>query len=262
MSQTAKKSGKRSGRSNYTAEEIQHFLAIMEEVLPIGPDEWDRVLVEHSNLFPNRDVESLRRKYHTLHRKKIPTGDPSMPLEVKMAKRIKYKIGERANLGDGEEGFDLATGEFNNDAAEESKDSSDDDNQPETTTADDGATETSPNDNGETPNNDNNDSTTPADRSAASSLSTPTGGRSSRALRPRSSPTPRDDFMELMKMQMMQEREDRREERLEKAEDRKALTAVLTAAVAGFVQAMATKKPRKRKRGHHSQESDVDSDSS
>ena len=86
----------------------------MLQIMPIGGDDWEAVLEEHSILFPGREVESLRRKFSLLHRKKIPTGDPRCPEEVILAKRIKYQISSRADVGDGEEEMDLATGTFTN----------------------------------------------------------------------------------------------------------------------------------------------------
>ena len=69
------------------------------------------VLAEHNVRFgahQNRTTtESLRRKFFSLHRRKIPTGkeDPNMPAEVKLAKHILgYKIIGEANLGDGTHG--------------------------------------------------------------------------------------------------------------------------------------------------------------
>ena len=44
-----------------------HLLQIMETVVPIGPTEWDEVLDQHCEVFPGRDVDSLRRKYTTQH---------------------------------------------------------------------------------------------------------------------------------------------------------------------------------------------------
>ena len=58
----------------------------------------------------HRDVPSLKRKYNVLHRLQIPTDDPNMPDEVRQAKRIKHTIGLKADLGDGEEEFDLEEG--------------------------------------------------------------------------------------------------------------------------------------------------------
>lgn len=49
----------------------------------------------------DRNVDGIKRKFAALHRKKIPTGDPLMPPEVKRAKHIRFKITERADLGEG-----------------------------------------------------------------------------------------------------------------------------------------------------------------
>jgi hypothetical protein len=50
------------------------------------------------------------------HRSKTPTGDPRRPQEVKLAKRIKYTVSSRADIGDGTEEKDLPTGIFINTA--------------------------------------------------------------------------------------------------------------------------------------------------
>jgi hypothetical protein len=102
---------KAKGRK-YFDDELVHLLCIMERVLPIGPDEWDEVLQEHSSSFPGRDVESLCCKYTNLHRKKVQTGDPNCPPVIKLAKRVKYMIGDRAELGDGEELYDMEKDRF------------------------------------------------------------------------------------------------------------------------------------------------------
>ena len=93
--------------ARYGVTEQLNLFRIMQDILPIGPDEWDKVLELHSVIYPGRSVESLRRKYHSLHRKKIPTGDPLMPAEVRLAKRVKYLIGNRASMGNGEEEYSL-----------------------------------------------------------------------------------------------------------------------------------------------------------
>ena len=62
-------------RSNWSQNELRNFLVLMEEIVPIGPDEWDLVCSRHSTPFPGRDVDTLCRKYNTLHRKKCPTGE-------------------------------------------------------------------------------------------------------------------------------------------------------------------------------------------
>ena len=75
-------------------------------------EEWKVVEARHAEAQSgtHRDVPLLKRKYNVLHRLQIPTGDPNMPDEVRQAKRIKHTIGLKADLGDGEEEFDLEEG--------------------------------------------------------------------------------------------------------------------------------------------------------
>ena len=55
---------------------------------------------------------SIQRKYHDLHRIKVPTGDPNCLEDVWRAKRVKYAIGDRAEVGSGEETYNLEVGVF------------------------------------------------------------------------------------------------------------------------------------------------------
>ena len=88
------------------------MLDALEEILLIGPDEWNEVVEQHNMRFPNpgRDMYAIRRKYMTLQRKTIPTGNPKCPPEVKQAKRIKYKLGQKADLGDAAESYSIENG--------------------------------------------------------------------------------------------------------------------------------------------------------
>jgi hypothetical protein len=87
----------------------------MHEHMPIGGDERDLVLEQHSLSYPGREVESLCRKFVQFHRSKTPTGDPKCPQEVKLVKRIiKYAISSHADNGDGTKKMDLAIGTFTN----------------------------------------------------------------------------------------------------------------------------------------------------
>ena len=88
------------------------MLWIIKRIKPIGSEEWQAVTDEHNEDFPGRSKESLMKKYATLYRKKIPTGDPNCPEEVKLAKQVKYLIGQKAAVGDGEEEFNLEQVEF------------------------------------------------------------------------------------------------------------------------------------------------------
>ena len=104
--------GRRAGSSNYTDAEVRNLFGVLREVLPIGPDEWQEALDKHSENYPGRELDSICRKYATSHRKPVPTGDPTCPWHVREAKAIKYLIGQKAELGDGEEIFDIEGGTF------------------------------------------------------------------------------------------------------------------------------------------------------
>ena len=51
----------------FSTEELVNLFTIMERILPIGPDEWEQVSLEHAQSFAGRDVDSLCRKYHSTH---------------------------------------------------------------------------------------------------------------------------------------------------------------------------------------------------
>ena len=65
-----KKGGRKAGLGNYGRDETKFLLDTLEGILPIGPDEWQEATDIHSAAYPGRDVESIRRKFATLHRKK------------------------------------------------------------------------------------------------------------------------------------------------------------------------------------------------
>ena len=98
--------------NGFTSAETEAMIGTVEKLLPLCRDEWEAVLAEHNKLFRDqmKTVDSLKRKFATLHRKKMPTGDPLMPEEVRKAKHIRYKMTERADLGCGDEESDLMTG--------------------------------------------------------------------------------------------------------------------------------------------------------
>ena len=99
--------GCQSSAPNCSIAEAMNLLRIIEDILPVGEENWKRVLALHSETHPHRDVTSIKRKFQSLHRKSIPTGDPECPEEVQLAKRLKCCIGQKASIGDGEDEFDL-----------------------------------------------------------------------------------------------------------------------------------------------------------
>ena len=52
-------------------------------------------------------MESLKQMFHSIHRRKAPSGDPNIPEYVKMAKRLKTDIGDEALIGTGDAEYDM-----------------------------------------------------------------------------------------------------------------------------------------------------------
>jgi len=93
----------RGRAADYDRQEILNFLEIAARLKPISQSEWEGVLQEHNltYAFKNRTTDSLKRKYCALHRKQVPTGDSTCPVEVRLAKRVRVAISQRAQSGDG-----------------------------------------------------------------------------------------------------------------------------------------------------------------
>ena len=118
----AKKGNGGPGRSrgrNFTEDETWYLLDLISAIEPAGQYDWDRVTDAYNERFKAsdrlRDRESLKRRFGALHGRKIPTGDPHCPDEVKAAKQIlidiqtRCDVGEKANRHD--IGFDSTSSE-------------------------------------------------------------------------------------------------------------------------------------------------------
>ena len=231
-------SGRKAGILNYGIEETKHLFDIMETLLPIGTEEWNKVLDEHSKEYSGRTVLSIRRRYQNLHRKNAPTGSPNMPDDVRQAKRIKYKIGKKAELSDGTEEFNLEDGFKSS-------------NEEDTTVV--GSTTGDPQEPRMVQTTNTTNPTSPP--AAAPAASVPTDGStitpSKRSYNSRvttaSSPFPGGDRflqtyqMSLRQAQLAQEREARQweRERIERREARDDMMKMLGIAVSQFANAVA-----------------------
>ena len=102
---------------NYSIAEVNNLLSRLEEFLPIGSEEWNRTIALHNDDCKNmkgfhpRDRPSISRKFTSLCKKKAPTGNPNIAPEVRWAKKVKHLIGQKANVGDGEDVFDIESGQ-------------------------------------------------------------------------------------------------------------------------------------------------------
>lgn len=88
---------------NFTRDEIDSLLDSVEEVMPLGMDEWTIVERRHSAKYPerNRTKESLCRKFQQLYLTKQPTGSPDCPQEIRRAKELMNVIREKAEVSSG-----------------------------------------------------------------------------------------------------------------------------------------------------------------
>ena len=61
----------------------------------------------HNNKIPGRESVSLRHKYTSTHRRKVPTEDPECPLEVRETTLVKLAIGNKAELANYDKEYDM-----------------------------------------------------------------------------------------------------------------------------------------------------------
>jgi hypothetical protein len=85
---------------------MDFMLDAIEQILPMGPDEWDRVADMHITAYPdaNRDGLSLRRKFAALYSVLMQTGDPHCPPHVRRAKRLRVNLVQRSDATSMEDG--------------------------------------------------------------------------------------------------------------------------------------------------------------
>ena len=79
------------------------LLDLIQELKPMGRMEWETLLDKFNRRVPaarERDVRGIQSKFASLHSKKMPTGDPNMPADVKRAKHLHYKIMEESDMVD------------------------------------------------------------------------------------------------------------------------------------------------------------------
>ncbi|KAG1711903.1 hypothetical protein DVH05_009144 [Phytophthora capsici] len=82
--------------------EVDRMLDLVEEFLPLGKDEWERLAgfynVTRTRGWPEREYESLRRKFKVLYSTRKPTGVSEMPPHIKRAKERKDAVDDKANV--------------------------------------------------------------------------------------------------------------------------------------------------------------------
>jgi fumarylpyruvate hydrolase len=97
--------GKHGGGGNrglgFTAAEINNFLDIMQEVVPVNPLEWAVVVDRHHRLFANRkrDQTSIKRKFYSIAKIMPSNGDPEGPAYIQKAKDVQRAIQVKKDSG-------------------------------------------------------------------------------------------------------------------------------------------------------------------
>eukprot|EP00536_Pseudo-nitzschia_multiseries_P005309 jgi/Psemu1/12284/gm1.12284_g len=89
---TPMKRGRRPSEVLQTKAEVMNMLNCMRKVLPIESDQWERVDQLHAENYPHSKRDEIQT---------------NVPDDIALAKEIKYLIGQKADLGNGEEEFDF-----------------------------------------------------------------------------------------------------------------------------------------------------------
>ena len=76
----------------FTKAKTTTLLETIEQILPIDAEAWNEVHGVFSSKHTTHGVEGLKRKFNKLANKPVPTGNPNMPEDVKLAKSIKSKL--------------------------------------------------------------------------------------------------------------------------------------------------------------------------
>ena len=75
----------------FTKAETTTLLKTIEHILPIDVEGWNEVHDMFNSKHTPQGVEGLKHKFNKLANKPVPTGNPNMPEDVKLAKSIKGK---------------------------------------------------------------------------------------------------------------------------------------------------------------------------
>ena len=90
----------------FTKAKTTTLLKAVEQIVPINAEGWAEVHEIFNSKHSSHGVEGLKRKFNKLANKPVPTGNPNIPEDVKLAKSIKGKLFRRSgatNLSDEEE---------------------------------------------------------------------------------------------------------------------------------------------------------------
>ena len=72
--------------------ETTTLLKTIEQILPIDAEAWNEVHDVFNSKHTRHGVKGLKHKFNKLANKPVPTGNPNMPEDIKLAKSIKSKL--------------------------------------------------------------------------------------------------------------------------------------------------------------------------
>ena len=72
--------------------ETTTLLKVIEQILPIDTEAWNEVHDVFNSKHSPRGVEGLKCKFNKLANKPVPTGNPNMPGDIRLAKSLKSKL--------------------------------------------------------------------------------------------------------------------------------------------------------------------------
>ena len=76
----------------FTKAETTTLLKTIEQILPIDVEAWNEVHDVFNSKHTPQGVEGLKQKFNKLANKPVPTGNPNMPEDIKLAKSLKSKL--------------------------------------------------------------------------------------------------------------------------------------------------------------------------
>ena len=76
----------------FTKAETSTLLKAIEQILPINVEAWNEVHDVFNSKHSPRGVKGLKCKSNKLTNKPVPTGNPNMPEDIRLAKSIKSKL--------------------------------------------------------------------------------------------------------------------------------------------------------------------------
>ena len=93
--------GRAPGSQGYTAVDCTALVLAVKQILPLGSQEWNKVLDLYNNYARAnnralRECDPLRAKFKSLHESKKPTGDAFCPPYIREAKAVDREIRARA----------------------------------------------------------------------------------------------------------------------------------------------------------------------